>query len=391
MGYGPNIWKLKAIRALFYMHFFGSVLVPFYTQWGGLKLSQVLFLNSWFMFWNFALEIPTGTVADFFGRKASLMLGCAVGALAALVYVSRPSYAVFMAAETLFAVAFTLMSGADEALAYDSLAAEGRQGGAKRVLAALEAFKLAGIVVGTLAGGFMAARFGLRAPMAAYVVPALLGLALACTLREPPRGAAAARTGYAALLGRGVRAFFGNKVVWLLALEAALTNALVWGIIWLYQPLLAAAGMPVRYFGVVHALCALGQIALLANVAALERRLGGKRRLLLAMALAAGAALVSLAFTRNLGLVVAAIVLAFTFGLPRVPIFGAYINAQLDSEHRATALSVASMIRTLAIVVVNPLIGLAADASLKGTLLGLGVALLVATLFSRLEEHHLVG
>ena len=36
----------------------------FYTDWGGLKLSEVLFLNSWFMLWNYLLEVPTGTVAD---------------------------------------------------------------------------------------------------------------------------------------------------------------------------------------------------------------------------------------------------------------------------------------------------------------------------------------
>jgi hypothetical protein len=36
-----------------------------------------LFLNAWFMSWNFLLEIPTGTVADFLGRKFFLVLGIA--------------------------------------------------------------------------------------------------------------------------------------------------------------------------------------------------------------------------------------------------------------------------------------------------------------------------
>ena len=72
------------------MHFFGAVLIPFYTQWGGLSLSQAMMLNSWFMLWNVLLEIPTGTVADYLGRKVSLALGSLFGAAAALVYVSTP-------------------------------------------------------------------------------------------------------------------------------------------------------------------------------------------------------------------------------------------------------------------------------------------------------------
>lgn len=42
------------------MYFISAVIVPFYIQWGGIKFSQILFLNAWFMFWNFLLEIPTG-------------------------------------------------------------------------------------------------------------------------------------------------------------------------------------------------------------------------------------------------------------------------------------------------------------------------------------------
>jgi len=59
-----NVWRLEAVRALFWTHFMAAVLVPFYTQWGGLTLTGVMLLNAWFMAWNFALEIPTGAVAQ---------------------------------------------------------------------------------------------------------------------------------------------------------------------------------------------------------------------------------------------------------------------------------------------------------------------------------------
>ena len=47
-----NLWKLKLLRTFFWMFFFSSVLIPFFTEWAHLKLSQVFLLNAWFMFWN---------------------------------------------------------------------------------------------------------------------------------------------------------------------------------------------------------------------------------------------------------------------------------------------------------------------------------------------------
>ena len=54
------------------------------------------------------------------------------------------------------------------------------------LFASLETFKLAGIIAATLCGGFIAAHWGLTAPMGAYVIPAFLALGLSATLCEPP-------------------------------------------------------------------------------------------------------------------------------------------------------------------------------------------------------------
>src|SRR5262245_24008313 len=126
------------------MHFFSAVLVPFYTDWGGITLQQVFLLNAWFFLCNFLFEVPTGTVADFLGRKWSLALGSAVAVSGILLYASMPRIETFVAAEAIMAVAYTLHSGADEALAYDSLKADGKQARAAAAIGRMEAFKLAG-------------------------------------------------------------------------------------------------------------------------------------------------------------------------------------------------------------------------------------------------------
>lgn len=390
--YAANIPRLYAVRTLFWMHFFGAVLVPFYQGWGGLSLAAVFALNGWFFLCNFLFEVPTGTVADFLGRRLSLALGCGVAIVAALLYGSTRSFAVFMLAELLFAVAYTLHSGADEALAWDSLKAAGRLDGAKAVIARMEAFKLFGIVLATLSGAYIAASFGLPAVMQAYVVPAALALVISLTLVEAPTGALRPhpRLGeYVALLREGGRYLRDHRVVRLLAIEAAITNAFAWGLIWTFQPLLARAGVELRHFGYVHAAACLGQIAFLSFTPRLEIALGSKRAVLSGATLLAGAAFVALSVVTDWRLVGLLIVVAFSFSLPRVPLFAAHINAHLPSDKRATVLSFASMLRTLAIAIVNPILGLVAQWSLPGVMALIGALLWIGAAFSRVEEAHL--
>ena len=385
-----NLRKLYAIRLFFWMFFFSSVMTVFFTQWGGLDLFQVLLLNSWFFFWNFVLEVPTGAMADRLGRKWSLVLGSLAGTLGTVVYILKPDFRVFMAAEVIFAFAFTLHSGADDALAYDSLVALGRERESKSFLAHMEKFKLGGIIVATLTGGFIADRWGLAAPMAAYVIPSMLALLIALGLKEPPHSLKKkAKRPYGKILVEGIGFFRQKKILGVLSLELAITNAFLWALIWLFQPLLQRDGMPIRFFGIVHALSCAGQILILSNIAKIERVAGSKRGFLLWATLIAGAMFLVLGLVHWLPVTILAVILGFSFGLSRMPVFTSYMNKYIPSDKRATVLSAASMIRTFALVIMNLISGWLAKWSLSGAMTVLGAVLILLTLFSRLEEKHL--
>ena len=256
-------------------HFVSAVLVPFYRDWGGLTFTQILLVNAWFMVWNFLLEVPTGTVADVWGRKASLVLGALVGAGAALFYVSAPSLPRFLLAEVFFAASFTLMSGADEAMLYDTLDDLGRTSEAGRRYGHLAAFQQVGIVIGALLGGVIAVRLGLRAPLALQSLPMLAAAAVALTMVEPGHHREEDRVSYSGVLSVGVRAFFASPQLKRLAIDMTVVQALAWMIIWLYQPALESAAIPLIAFGVVHTGMSLAQILLLSNVERLSGLLGG--------------------------------------------------------------------------------------------------------------------
>jgi MFS family permease len=379
-----NVAKMAALRLLFWTFLMSGVVTPFFREWGHLSFTQIFLLQSWFMLMNFLLEVPTGAVADRFGRKASIAAGCFLMAAASLVYGSVPMLAVFVLGEAVFATALTLVSGADEALVYDSLKAIGREGEAARVISRLEATKLTGIFGGALLGSLVASRLGVRAPMLLQALPMALSGFVALLLVEPPRGAAVTpqRQGYLRLLSGGLEHFRHEPELRALALDQVANVSVTWMVLWLYQPQLMRVGMPLAAFGAVHAAMGLGQVLLLARLATVERAVGGSVRLLRLTAFTPALAMLVLAATTGAAPSIVLIVLAATAGMGRPPLFSAAINSRIPSEKRATVLSAVSASRTLVIGLLYPLVGATLDRSLPATLVLVGVLGLAAALFA---------
>ncbi len=388
-----NLPRLAAVRFLAWAHLMSAVIIPFFREFGGLSFAWIFALQTWFMLASFLLEVPTGAVADRFGRRVSVGLGCLVIAAASLLYGSVPSLVVFFIAETVFAAGLALVSGADEALAYDSLKALGRESEAPRVMARLEAAKLAGIVTGALAGSLVAAQLGVRWPMLLQSLPLAAAGLVALGVREPPRFGAVepAHTGYLRLLSGGLEHFRSAPELRALAIDQVASATVAWLVIWLYQLQLQRVGIPLAAFGLVHAAMGLSQVALLSHLPLAERAAGGRRRLVRLTALAPALCLLGLAATTGAPLSVLLIVVAACAGLARPPLFSGAINARIPSERRATVLSAVSAARTLAVALLYPAVGALLDRSLAATLaflgaLGLGLALLTAAPSRLLDE-----
>lgn len=383
-GLEGNILKLAAVRFLCWMHLMSAVIIPFFREWGRLSFVEIFGLQTWFMLMCFLMEVPTGAVADRFGRKVSVACGGFLLAAASVLYGSAPHLAVFVAAEALFAVAITIISGADEALAYDSLLACGRESEASRVMSRLEAAKLAGILAGALLGAVVASRLGLRWPMLLQAAPLGLSGLLALSLTEPPRGKKEAAEGgsYLHLLSGGLHHFRSAPELRALAIDQVACATVAWLVIWLYQLQLARVGVPLAAFGVVHAAMGLGQIAFLSRLAAVERVVGGRAQVARLTALVPAFAMLGLAAATGVAASVALIVAAATAGLGRPPIFSGPVNRLIPSERRATVLSAVSAARTLAVGMVYPAVGVILDRSLVAALVFVGILGLAAAAFA---------
>jgi len=87
----------------------------------GFTLVNAAFLD--IVFWStlFVFEIPTGFIADYFGRKVSLFLSFFLQAVAIFIFAIASNFTVFVISYAIWGFALTMQSGAEEAWIYDEV------------------------------------------------------------------------------------------------------------------------------------------------------------------------------------------------------------------------------------------------------------------------------
>jgi len=91
-----------------------------YLAYKGMSLTQIGLLEGLFHVTSFLMEIPTGSIADIFGRKTSRVLGSVFWVISSITMLYGNNFFHFALAMTLMALSYNLESGAGQALIYDS-------------------------------------------------------------------------------------------------------------------------------------------------------------------------------------------------------------------------------------------------------------------------------
>lgn len=174
----------------------------------GLTLEQYALLNVIWAGTIILLEIPSGALADVIGRKRVVVLASLLMVAEMVVFAFAPRgdwmFWFLVLNRLLSGAAEACASGADEALAYDSLSEDNRHSTWPRVLESLMRWKSAGFFIAMVAGAVLfdanlvtsltewtgwepAEGDTVRWPVYATLATSLLCLAVAINFREPPR------------------------------------------------------------------------------------------------------------------------------------------------------------------------------------------------------------
>jgi MFS family permease len=339
----------------------------------GLSNLEAFAANAFFTGGMVVFEVPTGIVADTIGRRASYLAGTVTLAISTLLYVllwqmGAPFWA-WALVSILLGLGFTFFSGAVEAWLVDALTATGFDGDLESVFGRGQMVTGAGMLTGSVAGGFIAEQVSLGTPFVIRGAILVLMFVLAFRLMHdigftPEKGErplAEMRRISAASIEYGWRV---PAVKWLMV-ESLLAGGVGIYAFYALQPyLLELYGDPNAYqiAGLVAAITAGAQI--LGGIAAPRiRRLFARRTsALIVTASLSVVTLAAMGLVDSFGTVVG---LTVAWGLlfsATMPIRQTYINGMIPSRQRATILSFDSMMASTGGVWTQPVLGRAADA-----------------------------
>ena len=125
----------------------------------GLDIFEVFVANAFFTAGNVVFEVPTGVVADTWGRRASFLLSVTILFATTLGYVGaahvNAGLATFCAISFFIGLGFTFYSGAVEAWLVDALKSGGYEGQMDRIFARGAMVSGAAMVVAAIGGGVL--------------------------------------------------------------------------------------------------------------------------------------------------------------------------------------------------------------------------------------------
>lgn len=98
-----------------------SAIWVLYLGFKGMTLAQIGLLEGIFHITGFISEIPTGALADLFGRKKIIIIGRITSLISAIIMLFSNSFMGFAIGFILSAWGYNLNSGSEEALIYDTL------------------------------------------------------------------------------------------------------------------------------------------------------------------------------------------------------------------------------------------------------------------------------
>ena len=117
--YTNNLFYLRLLTIFRSMYFIVAVWVSMELRF--ISFSQVALIDMIIIFSGIFLELPTGALADLIGRKISITIAFVILALSYVMFAFADNFTLFLIAGLGFGLGDALISGALEALVFDTL------------------------------------------------------------------------------------------------------------------------------------------------------------------------------------------------------------------------------------------------------------------------------
>lgn len=306
-------------------------------------------------------EIPTGIVADAFGRKASIKAAILSSMASFLFYLLSDSFWGFLVADLLNALAIAFWSGAFEAFVVDTVG-DNRfsEGYLEKVFSRITSFD----ALATMIGGFVGALLSDRSPVLPFYFSLILGFItfiIAASLLKEERGTIRSSLNTKSELNRFIQLFARLKADLLLSFEMGVGNALLRPF-FLVQVFLQFAFQPLLHYwqpyfkgidysvsqsqlgGIFFAYVAAQSLISMIVASQIAQKPNWVSKILVVELVLVFTSFLFLSQPQSLAFAITAFLLVQGFGSNLRTLLSVRFNQFIESQHRATILSSVSLV-----------------------------------------------
>ncbi len=339
-SFRPNIWKTGLVMSTSEDVLLFGVYVLF-MLFKGLSIADVSFVISVWLIVSSLGQIPAGVFADRFGFKKSMVIGSFINLLGTAIFAFSGVMLSFAIGYALMGFGRSMISGADNAMVYESLKKHNQEKSFKKIMGKIVWWKNIYAVFASILGAVLYAKYSEISPFVAQV--GMAGIAFFATLSLKNISVKPQKLSPINQLRKSIKYCFGKKNFSKIFIFSGIIGSISITTFQYLQPLYKSLLIPEVYFGVFAA------------VAFLLRGIGGwysdKLGKLFSvdhyLVLHASVFALLLILIQRLDIITvilaALCIMNFLRGL-YAPTISNFINTKVSTEFRATALSMNSQV-----------------------------------------------
>lgn len=353
------------------------IIVLFFKE-NGLSMSQIFILKAVYSVGMLVMEIPSGYFGDVWGRKKTLITGTILTTIGYSIYSGSFDFWQFIIAELILGVGQSFISGSDSALLYDTLKSTNNEKEYQKAEGKVTSVGNFSEAIAGVIGGLLAT-ISLRIPFVCQAIVSAIAIPAALTLVEPKLDMERRVASMKDILKVVKYALIDYSKLRYFILFSSLIGTATLTYAWFIQPFFIEAELPVAMLGVIWTILNLivGTASIYAHK--IERRFTQKQMTgFIFIMISSGFIITALHIS------IWMIPFIFIFYIVRgiaTPVLKDYINILIESDVRATVLSLRNMFIRINFAIIGPLLGWTTDHySLQTGLTAAGIFFLISGL-----------
>ncbi|WP_426108467.1 MFS transporter [Pseudomonas sp. TWR1-1-4] len=325
----------------------------------GITQGEIGILQSFLFFSCVALEIPSGLLADRYGRKLSLIIGFLGLSISGVGFLLFSSFIPFAIVFCLFGASIAMASGSDRALLYDNLLAEHRTEYYPKILSHARAIGAISLGFSMLLGGVLQDTWSWDIVYISFAASKLIGAFIVTLIPEMTPPSTPLDHNEKSNVGNDdAKPIFSSLIIFFRSKRGALLIPLFIGYalfelstipLFIYgQPFFSMQGLGVSLiagiYAAVEAISAV--IFIIAGFICSRFSLG-----IIAFTTTAIVSLLLFTLSLNIGIITSTISFLLIMSIPAIyeTSYETYIHSNIDSHIRASCISAANLVNSVII------------------------------------------